>query len=76
MPVRQCRLVLEGELSAPAGRAFDGMTLTCGSGTTHLVGPVRDQAELHHLLQRVSDLGLTLVMARVTDDDAALAEWA
>ena len=41
--------------------AFEGMTLTRADGTTVLTGPVRDQAELQGLLQRVSDLGLTLL---------------
>ena len=41
--------------------AFDGMTLTREDGNTMLTGPVRDQAELQGFLQRVSDLGLTLL---------------
>jgi hypothetical protein len=44
------------------------MTLIRGDGTTHLVGRLRDQAELYGLLQRVSDLGLTLLTATVVDD--------
>jgi hypothetical protein len=43
------------------------MTLTRESGNTTLVGRVRDQAELQALLQRVSDLGLTLLTATTTD---------
>jgi hypothetical protein len=43
------------------------MTLTRDRGTTILEGPVRDQAELQALLQRVSDLGLTLVSAASAD---------
>ena len=35
-----------------------------------LVGRVRDQAELQGLLQRVTDLGLTLISATVIDDGA------
>jgi hypothetical protein len=44
------------------------MTLTRDAGTTVLVGPVADQAQLLGLLQRVSDLGLTLLSATSTDD--------
>jgi hypothetical protein len=44
------------------------MTLTRGAGTTLLVGRLRDQAELHGVLQRVSDLGLTLLNATVVDE--------
>ena len=41
--------------------AFEGMTLARAEGMTTLTGPVRDQSELQGLLQRVSDLGLTLL---------------
>ena len=63
MASREYGLTLDGELSGLAGRAFEGMTLTREDGTTALVGRVRDQAELQGLLQRVSDLGLTLLSA-------------
>jgi hypothetical protein len=39
------------------------MKLKHVDGTTVLTGPVRDQAELQGILQRVSDLGLTLLSA-------------
>jgi hypothetical protein len=55
------RLEVEGELSDPAGWAFHGMSLRYEHGNTVLMGPVRDQAELQGLLQRISDLGMTLV---------------
>jgi hypothetical protein len=71
MPSREYRLTVEGELSDAAGRAFEGMTLTRDGGRTLLVGRVRDQAELHGLLQRVSDLGLTLLNASVADEGPA-----
>ena len=44
------------------------MTLTRRSGKTVLIGRVRDQAELQGLLQRVSDLGLTLLTVTTTDE--------
>lgn len=69
MTVREYRLIVEGELSDNAGMAFAGMSLRREGGKTVLVGPVRDQAELQGLLQRVSDLGLTLLSA--TTDDAS-----
>ena len=68
MAARTYRLRVEGELSDIAAQAFEGMTLTRGAGTTLLVGRVRDQAELHGVLQRVADLGLTLLTATVLDD--------
>ncbi len=69
MLARTYRLVVEGELSDQAAEAFEGMTLTRQQGKTLLVGPVRDQTELHGLLQRVSDLGLTLLGATAIDKD-------
>ena len=69
MTCRTYRLIVEGELSdASAERAFGGMTLTRTEGTTTLTGRLRDQAELQGLLQRVSDLGLTLLGVNAIDD--------
>lgn len=64
---RTYRLETEGELSDQVGRLFDGMSLTHDHGNTVLVGLVRDQAELHGLLQRFADLGLTLVSIDTID---------
>jgi hypothetical protein len=58
---RTYRLEVEGELGEQAGFAFDGMSLRHAGGNTLLTGAVRDQAELHGLLQHVAELGLTLV---------------
>jgi hypothetical protein len=68
MASRHYRLTLEGELSDRAAVAFEGLTLTRERGTTVLRGTVRDQAELQGLLQRVMDLGLTLVSATSVRD--------
>ncbi|MGB0093606.1 MAG: hypothetical protein WBP81_13885 [Solirubrobacteraceae bacterium] len=65
---RNYRLIVEGELSDYLEPTFYGMTLTRARGTTELTGRVRDQAELQGLLQRVSDLGLTLLELRAIDD--------
>ena len=69
VPSREYRFELEGELSDRMCPAFDGMTLTRVRGNTVLAGTVRDQAELHGLLQRVSDLGLTLLSAVAVTED-------
>ena len=61
MVSREYRLVVDGELSDEAGPSFEGMSLSRQAGTTVLIGTVRDQAQLHGLLQRISDLGLTLL---------------
>ena len=47
---------------------FEGFALAHdGDGTTTLSGPVADQAALHGVLQRVRDLGITLLSVRVVD---------
>jgi hypothetical protein len=71
VPERQYRLTVEGELSDRMRLAFEGMTLTREHGNTVLAGPVRDQSELHGLLQRVSGLGLTLLGAVAVEEEAA-----
>jgi len=66
MRERTYKLEIEGELSR-AGWALEGMTLSHNHGNTVLVGLVRDQAELQGLLQRVIDLGLTLLSVNAVD---------
>jgi hypothetical protein len=68
MPVRNYRLIVEGELSDYLKPTFLGMALTRSEGNTELTGLVRDQAELQGLLQRVSALGLTLLEVRAVDE--------
>jgi hypothetical protein len=65
MASRRYRLIVEGELDNHVQLAFEGLVMTRKEGNTVLVGPVRDQAELQGILQRVSDLGLTLLGATV-----------
>ena len=67
MTDRTYRLIVEGELSDHLALVFPGMALTRAEGGTALTGTVRDQAELQGLLQRTSDLGLTLLEARAID---------
>jgi hypothetical protein len=74
MTVREYSLVVEGELTDELGNTFAGMTLKRSEGKTLLVGQVRDQAELQGLLQRISNLGLTLLSASTTDADEGGAD--
>ena len=67
MTDRTYRLLVEGELSDDLAVTFPGMVLTRAAGTTTLTGTMRDQAELQGLLQRVSELGLTLLEAKAID---------
>jgi hypothetical protein len=56
---------LKGHLDARWADRFEGMNLTHKTdGTTNLSGPVADQAELHGLLRKVRDLGLTLISVK------------
>ncbi len=53
---------LKGRVDSSWAEWFDGMSMTHASdGTTVLVGPVVDQAALHGLLQKLRDLGMTLI---------------
>jgi hypothetical protein len=59
---RRYEIRVKGRLDARWAAWFDGLSLTHESdGTTTLRTIAVDQAALHSLLQRVRDLGLTLV---------------
>lgn len=61
-PVERYEIRVDGRLSSRWATWFDGLTLTNeAEGTTVLSGPVADQAALHGLLQKLRDLGLTLL---------------
>ena len=48
---------------------MDGLTIEPQArGETLLVGPIRDQAALHGLLNKIRDLGLPLVSVRRAGD--------
>ncbi len=70
MTARTYELVIEGKLTEPAAVALDDTTLTHVQADTRLTASVRDQAELQGLLQRVSDLGLTLLEVTALDSSA------
>jgi hypothetical protein len=60
---------LEGHLDDHWATWFGGLTLTHQEdGTTTLCGAVVDQAELHGLLAKVRDLGVTLISVTPTSD--------
>ena len=61
------RLVVRGELDERYGYLFEGMQMERTEGTTVLSGPVRDQAQLHGLIERVEELGLDLVSVQQVD---------
>ena len=55
---------IQGHLGPQWTEWFGGLTITLEeSGDTLLTGPVVDQAALHGLLKKVSDLGMPLISA-------------
>ncbi|TCO50191.1 hypothetical protein EV646_102265 [Kribbella antiqua] len=63
-------LRIEGHLDQHWSTWFGGLAVSLeGDGTTTLRGVVTDQSELHGLLAKVRDLGVTLIS--VTPIDAA-----
>jgi hypothetical protein len=67
------RIVVRGELSQRYSTAFEGMDLVPAEGHTAITGPVVDQAHLHGLLDRVSELGLELVSVNAVAEPAPAA---
>jgi hypothetical protein len=55
------QIVVDGELSDRFGATFGDMRLERGAGRTSLAGDMADQEQLHGLLVRVAELGLSLV---------------
>ena len=66
----QYEIRIAGTLSDAVAAAFEGMTATERPAETILRGAVPDQAALHGLLDRASDLGLNLIaVRRIPSDD-------
>jgi hypothetical protein len=63
---------LAGHLDPRWAAWFDGLAVTPqADGSTVIAGQIPDQAALHGYLQRVRDLGLTLVSVTQPEDDPA-----
>lgn len=63
---------LKGVLDASWSEWFSGLAIIpLENGETRLVGPILDQAELHGLLNRIRDVGLTLVAVNPLNEPAA-----
>ena len=74
-PTRQMpagyQLRVDGHLDDHWSPWFGDLTLTHEKdGTTSISGLVSDQAELHGLLMKVRDLGITLISVEVIDPAA------
>lgn len=62
------RLRVNGHLDQHWSSWFGDLSLTReDDGTTCLTGAIADQAELHGLLTKIRDLGVTLISVEVVD---------
>jgi hypothetical protein len=62
---------LKGHLDSSWAEWLAGMSLTHASnGTTALAGPVADQAALHGLLQKLRDIGVTLISVNESETNS------
>ena len=64
MPTASYEIRIRGRVTEPLLSSFEGMTSTFARVETVLHGPVRDQAELHGLIDRIQALGLELIEVR------------
>jgi hypothetical protein len=67
------RVSLDGELSPRYSTAFEGMHMESGDGVTVVVGTIKDQAELHGLLDRIASLGIKLISIEPANDHETTA---
>lgn len=59
---------VKGHLDARRTRWLEGFDISLDpNGETVISGPIMDQAALHGILNRIRDLGLSLVLVRRTD---------
>ena len=64
---------LQGHLDSSWAEWLGGMSLTHASdGTTVSAGPVADQAALHGLLQKLRDIGVTLISVNQSEPERPL----
>ena len=67
MQAGRYELVVRGEIGDRFAARFEGMRLERRAGRTVLSGTVRDQAQLHGLIERIAELGLELVSVNPID---------
>jgi hypothetical protein len=73
-------MCVRGRLSQTGAAWFEGFTVTVDETTspplTSLEGPVIDQAELHGLISRIRDLGMTLMSVQRLDEESSIEDSA
>jgi hypothetical protein len=60
-------IVVRGEIGDHFAVLFDELQLERRRGTTVLTGPIRDQSQLHGVIERIQELGLELVSVNQLD---------
>jgi hypothetical protein len=60
-----CSITVLGKIDPARSSWFDGLEMTAQETTTILTGQVADQAALFGILNRIRDLGLSLVDVKV-----------
>ncbi|MGE5527609.1 MAG: hypothetical protein ACM3X6_00500 [Patescibacteria group bacterium] len=59
-------IIIQGHLDARRMDCFEGLELRLlPDGGTMIAGDLRDQAELHAMLSRIRDMGITLVSVKL-----------
>lgn len=59
-------ITVEGHLDPRRGQCFEGLNIKLlPDGETLVSGHLRDQAELHAMLSRIRDMGITLVAVKL-----------
>jgi len=67
MPCRY-RIVVRGRLGEHLATAFAHLEIESRAGETALTGAVADQAQLHGLIDRLRDLGISLLSVNPVDN--------
>jgi hypothetical protein len=57
---RHYRIVVEGEIGPRYAATLEETEVCVAHGKPRIIGPIVDQWQLHGLLARIEDLGLTL----------------
>ncbi len=71
------RITVKGLIDPSWSGWFDGLTIAHDAerGETILFGPIRDQAALHGVLNKVRDLGLSLIsVSRIQSDSQNISK--
>ncbi len=73
-PIPHYEIRVKGRLAPRWSAWFDGLTIDTDTadGTTAISGPIVDQSALHGLLQKLRDIGLTLISLTELHNDTPI----